>query len=104
MTDDLEQAIDAAARLIVRARHVVALVGAGLSAESGVPTFRGPEGLWTKHGEPDLRGYERFARGPKAWWEQRIERASRYGELVRALETAQPNAGHYALRDLEEAG
>ncbi|MDO8614142.1 MAG: NAD-dependent deacylase [Dehalococcoidia bacterium] len=104
MTDDLEQAIDEAAHLIVRARHVVALVGAGLSAESGVPTFRGPEGLWTKHGEPDLRDYERFAQDPKTWWEQRIERAGRYGELVRALETAQPNAGHYALRDLEGTG
>ena len=53
----LDHAIELAARLIALARHVVALVGAGLSAESGVPTFRGPEGLWTKHGEPDLRDF-----------------------------------------------
>ena len=51
---DLENFVDEAARTIADARHVVALVGAGLSAESGIPTFRGPEGLWTKHGEPDL--------------------------------------------------
>ncbi len=100
----LEEAVDRAARAIVNARHVVALVGAGLSAESGVPTFRGPEGLWTKHGEPDLRDYERFAADPKTWWEQRISRASKYNELVQALEKAAPNAGHLALRDLEEAG
>lgn len=101
---DLEQAVAGAARLIAASRHVVALVGAGLSAESGVPTFRGPEGLWTKHGEPDLRDYERFVADPRRWWEQRQERASRLGELVQALETAVPNAGHFALRDLEEMG
>ncbi len=101
---DLERAVEEAARLIGASRHVVALVGAGLSAESGVPTFRGPEGLWTKHGEPDLRDYERFVEDPKRWWEMRQERASRLGELVQALETAVPNAGHFALRDLEEMG
>ncbi len=101
---DLEAAVDHAARAIVAARHVVALVGAGLSAESGVPTFRGPEGLWTKHGEPDLRDYERFAADPKTWWEQRISRAGKYNELAQALEKAAPNPGHLALRDLEEAG
>jgi NAD-dependent deacetylase len=101
---DLAQAIEEAARLIATARYVVALVGAGLSAESGVPTFRGPDGLWTKHGEPDLRDYERFAEDPKTWWEQRISRQAKYSELVQALEQASPKAGHHALRDLEEAG
>ncbi len=101
---DLSQAIEEAARLIANARYVVALVGAGLSAESGVPTFRGPDGLWTKHGEPDLRDYERFAEDPKTWWEQRISRQAKYSELVQALEQASPNPGHLALRDLEEAG
>ena len=100
----LDHAIELAARLIALARHVVALVGAGLSAESGVPTFRGPEGLWTKHGEPDLRDYERFVEDPKRWWEMRQERASRFAELAQALDTAVPNAGHFALRDLEEMG
>ena len=54
---DLGPAVEQAARTILSSRHVVALVGAGLSAESGIPTFRGPDGLWTKHGEPDLRDY-----------------------------------------------
>src|SRR6266566_2882050 len=95
-------AVEHAAQIIRRSRYVVALVGAGLSAESGVPTFRGPEGLWTKHGEPDLRDYDRFVEDPKRWWEMRRERANRLGELVQALETAVPNPGHLALRDMEE--
>jgi NAD-dependent deacetylase len=104
VNQELEQAIEEAARLIAASSHLVALVGAGLSAESGVPTFRGPEGLWTKQGEPDLRDYERFVEDPKRWWEMRNERASRFAELAQALDTAVPNAGHFALRDLEEMG
>lgn len=100
----LEQALDEAARLIVRSCYVVALVGAGLSVESGVPTFRGPGGMWTKYGEPDMRGYERFLEDPSKWWEERISRASTYKELVEALDEAVPNDGHFALRELEEAG
>ncbi len=101
---ELEQAVDDATSLIASSQHVVALVGAGLSAESGIPTFRGPDGIWTKHGEPDLRDYERFAADPKAWWEQRIAGAGGLGELRAALETAEPNAGHHALREMEEGG
>lgn len=104
MTTDLDSAVADAAQLISRAEHVVALVGAGLSAESGVPTFRGPEGLWTKHGEPDLRDYERFVEDPKRWWEQRLSRTSRFAEFAKALDEAVPNDGHFALRDLEELG
>ena len=45
LDERIEEAVDAAARMLVDASHVVALVGAGLSVESGVPTFRGPGGL-----------------------------------------------------------
>ncbi|MEO8458614.1 MAG: NAD-dependent deacylase [Chloroflexota bacterium] len=101
---DLEQSIGEAARLIASSKYVIALVGAGISVESGVPTFRGPDGLWTKHGEPDLRDFERFQVDPKAWWEKRISGAGGLAELVVALEAAQPNAGHIALREMEEGG
>jgi NAD-dependent deacetylase len=100
----LARAIDDAAEIIASSKHVVALVGAGLSAESGIPTFRGPEGIWTKHGEPDLRDYERFAADPKWWWEQRISGAGGLTEFRATLEAAEPNAGHIALRELEEGG
>jgi NAD-dependent deacetylase len=104
MEATLDRSIADAARLIVDSRHVVALVGAGLSVESGVPTFRGPGGMWTKYGEPDMRGYDRFREDPGKWWEERVARAGTYRELVEALDAAVPNAGHFALREMEEAG
>ena len=103
-SEPLEAAIEEAARLVANATHLVAFVGAGLSVESGVPTFRGPDGLWTKMGEPDMRGYDRFLEDPKKWWEERSQRAGEMKEFVDKLEEAVPNDGHYALRDLEEAG
>ena len=45
-------ALERAAECLARARYVIALTGAGLSVESGIPPFRGPGGLWTRHGEP----------------------------------------------------
>ncbi len=99
------RAINDAARLLLRAKHTVALVGAGLSAESGIPTFRGPGGLWTKKGEPDMRGYEAFMRDPKAWWENRLKPQDPDMEaFAKALETSKPNPGHHALAEMERAG
>jgi NAD-dependent deacetylase len=105
MTDQIsDPAITEAARVIAGSEYVVALVGAGLSAESGVPTFRGPEGLWTKHGEPDLRDYDRFREDPAKWWEMRIDRTSQFSEMIEALDRAVPNEGHFALKDMEDDG
>jgi NAD-dependent deacetylase len=100
----LEEAVEEAARHVREAQHVVALVGAGLSVESGIPPFRGPGGLWTKYGEPDMRGFDRFLEDPKDWWEQRMTQSGSYKELVEALSQAAPNAGHLALREMEEMG
>ena len=100
----LDRAVDEAARLIFGANYVVALVGAGLSVESDIPPFRGPGGLWTKYGEPDMRGYDRFLDDPKQWWEERINRTGSYQELVDALAQAKPNAGHLALKEMEDLG
>lgn len=103
--DQLRQDFDRVARLVLRARHAVALVGAGMSAESGVPTFRGPGGLWTKIGEPDMRGYQRFLQDPKTWWENRLKPAApEMAEFSAAMEAARPNPGHYALAEMEKAG
>jgi NAD-dependent deacetylase len=100
----LEQAVEEAARLVVAANHVVALVGAGHSVESGIPPFRGPGGLWTKYGEPDTLGYQSFIRDPKKWWEERISGTGPLQELLDALAQAKPNPGHYALAELEQLG
>ncbi|GAG21872.1 unnamed protein product, partial [marine sediment metagenome] len=100
----LEQPVEEAARLIYLANHVVALVGAGHSVESGIPPFRGPGGLWTKHGEPDMRGFQRFMENPKQWWEERISGTDGYQELIDALAQAKPNPGHIALKEMEDLG
>jgi NAD-dependent deacetylase len=84
---------EAAARL--RAAHrVVALTGAGVSAESGVPTFRGPEGLWRQFRPEDLATPEAFARDPKLVWEWYAWRRER-------VAACRPNAAHRALAALD---
>ena len=98
------QAIDRAAALLARARHTVVLAGAGMSKESGIPTFRGDGGLWTVNGEPPLNQYETFAADPRRWWERRLEEAAQPSEFASAIDAAQPNAGHLALAELERMG
>jgi NAD-dependent deacetylase len=77
------------------ARNVLVLTGAGISAESGVPTFRGPEGLWRQFRPEDLATPEAFARDPRLVWEWYAWRRER-------IAAVEPNAGHQALARLEE--
>ena len=105
LTDALDAEIGHAARLLRAARHTVALTGAGLSVESGIPPFRGPGGLWTKYGEPPLDGYQRFLRDPREHWESRLRPVEGWAKGLReTLDRAKPNAGHYALAELEREG
>jgi len=77
-----------------QARSVAVLTGAGVSAESGVPTFRGKEGLWRCYRPEDLATPEAFERDPRLVWEWYNWRRS-------LIARAHPNPGHYALADLE---
>lgn len=106
MNENENHAIDSATRLIADSSYVVALVGSGMSVESGIPTFRGPGGLWTRVGEPSMRGYEDFLADPKLWWENQLAGET---DPVRidfrdAIDAAKPNAGHYALAQMEQLG
>ncbi len=76
------------------ARRVAALTGAGVSAESGVPVFRGRDGLWRQYRAEDLATPEAFARDPRLVWEWYDWRRARVSQ-------ATPNPGHYALVQLE---
>ena len=99
-----EEKMNETADTILRAQYVAALTGAGMSVESGIPPFRGPGGLWTKHGEPPMDGHQRFLADPKKHWEERLNPKGPMVELRKALETAAPNPGHTALAELEEMG
>ena len=77
------------------ARSVAVLTGAGISAESGIPTFRDAmTGLWSRFRPEDLATPEAFRRDPRTVWEW-------YAQRRRGVEAARPNAGHRALVDLE---
>jgi NAD-dependent deacetylase len=84
------QQLDAAAEALARARRVVALTGSGISAESGIPTFRGENGLWRRYRAEDLATPEAFARDPVLVWEWYDWRRS-------LIAPAEPNAGHRVL-------
>src|SRR5215831_12535427 len=104
MGQDGLEALAAAAECLARARYVIGLTGAGLSVESGIPPFRGPGGLWTKHGEPPMNGYQLFLADPKRAWEQRLNPEGPMREFAATLDAAKPNPGHFALAELESMG
>src|SRR5215471_17095168 len=104
MGQDGLEAFAAAAECLARARYVIALTGAGLSVESGIPPFRGPGGLWAKHGEPPMNGFQLFLADPRRAWEERLNPAGPMLELWEALAAARPNPGHLALVELEDLG
>jgi len=92
--DDLSDAVRHAAEALASANRVAVLTGAGVSAESGVPTFRASDGLWEGHQIEDVASPSGFARNPGLVWNFYNARRA---NVVRV----QPNRGHQALADLE---
>jgi len=86
--------LEAARAHLAGAQSIVALTGAGISAESGVPTFRGAGGLWRNHRPEDLATPEAFHADPRLVWEWYAWRRERIAQ-------ARPNPGHDALAALE---
>jgi NAD-dependent deacetylase len=83
-----------AVRLLKRAKKVTALTGAGVSAESSVPTFRGEGGLWKKFRAEELATPEAFQRDPALVWEW-------YGYRQKIVEGCRPNPAHQFLAKME---
>jgi NAD-dependent deacetylase len=88
--------LELARERLALANSVAVLTGAGISAESGIPTFRGADGLWKSFRPEDLATPQAFARDPRLVWEWYNWRRERIAK-------AEPNAAHRALVKLEEA-
>jgi NAD-dependent deacetylase len=91
-----EACVEAAAA-IVRAKCVVAVTGAGVSAESGIPTFRGADGIWTKYPAEEYATLEAYLSDPHKVWRF-------WRELAETVRDCVPNPGHQALAALEQGG
>ncbi len=87
----LDELID----ILCRCSRCAVLTGAGISAESGVPTFRGKQGLWGKFRPEQLATMDAFMASPEVVWEWYNWRRQLIGEV-------KPNPGHYAIRDMAE--
>ena len=81
-------------RHLRESKQVAALTGAGISAESGVPTFRDKDGLWEKFKPEELANFNAFIKNPDLVWEW-------YQHRRRVVSEVLPNAGHYALVEME---
>lgn len=96
----MNETLKKAADIIGNAKNLVALTGAGISTESGIPDFRSPGGLWTKI-DPGEFSIDRFLQNPGRFWKLSLD-LKRSGEFD--LTSAIPNAAHYAMANLENKG
>lgn len=93
MTD----AIERAAAALRNATCAIAVTGAGISSESGIPTFRGEGGIWAKYPPEEFASIDAYVRNPNKVW-------SFWRELADLVHGCRPNAGHIALAELERMG
>ncbi|MQA99465.1 MAG: hypothetical protein GEU78_04110 [Actinobacteria bacterium] len=97
--ETLGASLEAAGELVAGAQRVTVLTGAGISTESGIPDFRGPNGVWTKDPAAEklftLQNYLVDPDMRKRAWQARLEHGAW---------TAKPNAGHRAIVELERRG
>jgi NAD-dependent deacetylase len=89
--------VDRLGELVRERQPCVALTGAGISTESGIPDFRSPGGIWEKHDPTEVATIDALRRDPVRVWEF-------YALRLRVLGEAEPNDGHRALAELEEQG
>ena len=87
--------IESIVNKIKDAKKIVFVTGAGISQESGIPTFRGTDGLWRKYDPMQLATIDAFYNDPKLVWEW-------YEDRRKNILAAKPNTGHIAIADLEK--
>ncbi len=92
--------IEKTARIIEESRYIIALTGAGISTESGVPDFRSADGIWNRY-DPSVFFYQHFLNDPVGVWNIITDM---YANNDVGIWQAQPNRGHTALATLEKKG
>jgi NAD-dependent deacetylase len=80
--------------LIAGSHSIVFFTGAGISAESGIPTFRGKDGIWNKLKPEELANFDAFLRNPQLVWEW-------YNHRKKIIHESQPNPGHLAIAEFQ---
>lgn len=96
MNNNISEPIDQAVKCLRQANRICVLTGAGISAESGIPTFRDKQtGLWENFRAEDLANIDAFERNPKMVW-------SWYQWRRNLVKGKRPNPAHYALNDLQQ--
>ena len=91
----VEGDLDLLAELLSGARHALVLTGAGLSTESGLPDYRGSDGLWQNRRFEELAHIDTWRHEPEEFW-------AFYAARLTLLDGARPNAGHLAIAELGE--
>ena len=103
----MEGLIERAAEDLKKSRYAIVLTGAGMSTESGIRDFRGPQGIWTTDKEAEAKAYERydlFLNNPAAYWKEMLGGENTHGAFYKDVRQAEPNPGHHALAELEQLG
>ncbi|RLI73674.1 NAD-dependent protein deacylase [Archaeoglobales archaeon] len=93
---EIDKKIEEVAKLLRSSKHVVVFTGAGISVESGIPPFRGVDGLWNRYDPEEVASIYGFKRNPKAFWE--------FARELLIKTKAEPNKAHYAIAELEKMG
>jgi NAD-dependent deacetylase len=101
MDDNTRASLERAAAIVKKSRSLIAFTGAGVSRESGVPTFRGSGGLWERI-DPGALEISRFRADPEGSW--KVIRELFYGDGGGATGRPEPNAAHRVLAEWEAAG
>ena len=91
---NMQELIQKATEIVAMSRSITVLTGAGISAESGIATYRDADGLWNNFRAEDFSSVESFKKDPKMVWDW-------YKERRRLMAAAEPNAGHKALAEME---